>query len=348
MTTFKKTIVLNNPTASNYNGSAILTLTLDNNCVYGTIKTFNINNHSNLVLGLAQNNKQVFKQNINLINNNTYNFRINNIDLNQNITCVLVEDQPTKVIPLIWGSDDRSILKDEIIDNLNILKYDNKSTVNQNYVQDNISTLEEPSSYEDNTNDTQELNEVEEVDDTQELFESSDEEIEEEINNNLEFDDESIQTDYQEDNMPQLNPYGQKNDGISKVLANKNIIEQELENTPLPDNVTFYEALSEQIEDLFNKYPAETNLENLVPNSKWVKIDYENDGNYYVLGLIYEDITLKYICYGVPGTYSEIAPNGLDNYSQWLPTDIDNPTEEGYWVMYQDALTGESIEVDAI
>ena len=60
MTTFKKTIVLNNSQNNNFNGSAILTLAKDGNSTYGTLKTFNITSKPNLVLGLAQNNKQVF------------------------------------------------------------------------------------------------------------------------------------------------------------------------------------------------------------------------------------------------------------------------------------------------
>lgn len=334
MTTFKKTIVLNNSQNNNFNGSAILTLAKDGNSTYGTLKTFNITSKPNLVLGLAQNNKQVFKQNINLINNNTYNFKLNNIDLNENISCVLVEDEPTKVIPLIWGSDSKNELKNEIVDNLNILKQDNKTTINEKYEKSiDLSPMFDNKINSFNSSNAEDINE--------DLFETSDEELEDTINENITDD---IFEPYSEPTPT----YPQKGEGISKVLTSKNIIDQEMENTILPDNSTFYEAISEQVEDLFNKYPAETNLESLIPNSKWVKIDYENNGNYYVLGLIYEDITLKYICYGVPGQYSEIAPNGLDTYSQWLPTDINNPTEEGYWVMYQDAMTGESIEVDAI
>ena len=73
MATYKKTIVLNNSKSSTFNGSAVLTLNKSSNGVYGTLKTFNISNSPNLVLGVAQNKKQVFKQNINLINNNSYN-----------------------------------------------------------------------------------------------------------------------------------------------------------------------------------------------------------------------------------------------------------------------------------
>ena len=35
-------------------------------------------------------------------------------------------------------------------------------------------------------------------------------------------------------------------------------------------------------------------MERIIPNSEWVKVDYEDDDNYYVLGLIYDNDTIKY------------------------------------------------------
>ena len=330
MSTYKKTIVLNNSKSSNFNGSAILTLTNIDGGVFGSLKTFNVSNSPNLVLGMAQNKKQVFKQNINLINNSTYNFKLKALNLNEPISCVLVLDEPDKVIPLIWGSDNRNELKEEIIENLSILKNQvSKTEINKKEI---------------NLDEMFDLSDADEVVDKF-IAETEHENLDNNTSNtitnatqNLNFDSETLDSH---------NAYDVCN-SISKVLNHKNIIEEELENLELEPNETFFETIAEQVENLFSSYPAESSLEELIPNSKWVKIDYENDGNFYVLGLIYEDITLKYICYGVPGTYANTAPNGLDSYSQWLPTDINNPQDGGYWVMYQDALTGESVLIDAI
>ena len=325
MTTYKKTIVLNNPHLASYNGSAILTLIKNSDGVMGTLKTFNIASSPNLVLGIAQNNKQVFKQNINLYNNNSYSFKLNSLDLNENLSCVLVQDEPTTVIPLIWGSDNKNNLKEEIISNLNILKNQTKK---------------------------QEIN-IQKTIDLDEMFD---------ISNVDEIIDESLSVEGFEDTNNTENNFVKSNNVSFENLphnfdfntinttsnSTNSIIDEEMTNITLDDNETFFESISDQIENLFNSYPAENSLEELIPNSKWVKIDYENNGNFYVLGLIYEDITLKYVCYGVPGNYSEIAPNGLDSYSQWLPTDLTNPTQNGYWVMYQDAITGESVLIDAM
>ena len=64
---------------------------------------------------------------------------------------------------------------------------------------------------------------------------------------------------------------------------------------------------------------------------------------YYVVGIIYHNHDIKYICYGVPGTYENEPPVEMRHYSQWLPTDTTDPYNNGYWVMYQDADTGENI-----
>lgn len=334
MSTLIKTIILNNNTVKNFNAMAVITLSQENNSVYGTLKAYNLNIKDNLVLGIAQNKKQVLKQNISLINNNVYNFKLNNINLNLPLACVLVQDTPTEVIPLMWANE-KNDLKTEIMNNFAELKMQNITPkINE------VITQSQPKK---------------ENIDLSEMFDiSHEEEIEEVINSELGNDCfTNEKTDYFNGVKPNyVNNETENYDNVSAKFetANNqtisNPIEDELKNYEFSEE-TFYESMSEQIEDLFNKYPAETNLENLIPNSKWVKIDYENNGNYYVLGLIYEDIELKYICYGVPGKYAETPPNGLSNYSQFLPLNPESP-EDGYWVMYQNAINGESVAVDAI
>ena len=100
---------------------------------------------------------------------------------------------------------------------------------------------------------------------------------------------------------------------------------------------SFFDGVSEQINSLFARYPEEEFLPSIIPSSKWVKVDYEGDGSYYVLGLIYENDKIKYICYGVPGVYEKNPPEDLTGFAQWLPLDATKPEEYGYWITYQDA-----------
>lgn len=109
---------------------------------------------------------------------------------------------------------------------------------------------------------------------------------------------------------------------------------------------SFFDGISEDISKLFSTHMEEELLEQIIPFSKWVKIENEDGDNYYVLGLIYENDQVKYICYGVPGMYSENPPEELKGYAEWLPIDSTKEKEFGYWITYQDAQSGENVKAD--
>lgn len=122
-------------------------------------------------------------------------------------------------------------------------------------------------------------------------------------------------------------------------------IDNELGNIQVGQH-KFYDMISDQLKELFDKYPKEENLSKLIDNSHWVKINTDIDNKYHVVGIIYHNDDIKYICYGVPGSYDKEPPMDIREYSQWLPTDINDPYNKGYWVMYQDADSGENILVN--
>lgn len=106
----------------------------------------------------------------------------------------------------------------------------------------------------------------------------------------------------------------------------------------------FFDGIKNQIDGIFSKYPEEDFLPSIIPNSKWVKVDNGDENEYYVLGLVYQDDVVKYICYGVPGIYSDVPPKDLSGLCQWLALDSNKPYEYGYWITYQDAQSGETIQ----
>lgn len=108
----------------------------------------------------------------------------------------------------------------------------------------------------------------------------------------------------------------------------------------------FYDRVEGQISELFSNNQPETQLEQIIPSSKFCKV--MSDDNYYVFGVIYEEDRVKYICYGIPAIYSETQPKELEGFCQWLPTDADNFKGEGYWMSYQDADDGKNISVEVI
>lgn len=108
------------------------------------------------------------------------------------------------------------------------------------------------------------------------------------------------------------------------------------------ENLEYYKQVESQIEALFSIYPSEENLQKLISGSRFVKIDFNDDGKYYVVGVVYEGNKPEYICYGVPDNHENGVPSELLGYAEWLPVKIDEEND-GYWLMYQDTKEGKCI-----
>ncbi|HEY8420087.1 MAG TPA: hypothetical protein VIL03_06630 [Clostridia bacterium] len=107
----------------------------------------------------------------------------------------------------------------------------------------------------------------------------------------------------------------------------------------------YYLSVKDQLEKLFENNPPEEKLNSLMPDTYWVRVEI-GPNQYYVVGLIGEGP--DYIGYGVPGAYSVNPPKELQGYCKWLALDKNNPKGEGYWMMYQDAESGQSINLDLV
>ncbi len=158
------------------------------------------------------------------------------------------------------------------------------------------------------------------------IYEYDDKELEQLIDNELSI---------PEDNPNPPLTMEEKHDEKTSTIINK---------TP----ETFYDKISSQLKNLFDKYPSETILEEILPNSKWIHIDnYEEDGH-YCLGIIYQDNSPKYVCYAIPYQTYASPPDDLKEFAQWLPIDVDASEGKGYWITYQDSSSGKSIVVNVI
>lgn len=105
----------------------------------------------------------------------------------------------------------------------------------------------------------------------------------------------------------------------------------------------FYFEMKPHLDKIFEEGEEENYLEILIPNSKWAKVKLTK-GEFYVVGTIFEEGEIKYICYGVPGVYQETPPKELSGYPIWFPLDENNRNGFGYWLSYQDAMSGESVK----
>lgn len=301
MASLKHTMILSGK------GNEVATLSIEKklNGVFGTIKTYNLIDKNDLVLGLSFDEK-IIKQNIMLNDKDTYTFKLKDVDKLDNISSVLVRKNVDKFEPILWGKKQYKF--DEILNEFNNTYIDNSRGT--------ISTQSTTSSLFETTE-----KEVEELIDN-EINKPEDEMVEQEVDNEEELDE----SDEVEDDELEKDIFQEENKKLNNLEGNQ-----------------FFELISEQIDDLFENYPRVDELEELLPNSKWVKIDFENDGNEYVLGLIYDQFDLKYICYGVPGEFNSVPPKQLGE-CQWLPLNPKEPVD-GYWVIYQDASTGEKVDV---
>ena len=107
----------------------------------------------------------------------------------------------------------------------------------------------------------------------------------------------------------------------------------------LPELV-FFEQIKSQIDELFNKNERFELLEQLMPETKWVRVSFDTD-KFYVVGIVGK--TPEYICYGVPSVFSDSPPEELGADCRWLPENMENPKGKGFWLMFQNAATGEAI-----
>lgn len=192
--------------------------------------------------------------------------------------------------------------------------------------------LEEPKIYLTNNKAETKLEETCEEEINSESQSHSDNEFEE-INDGLETDKVYI------DNDILLREDSTLNDELE--IAGENYYEENVLNNFKPVK-QFYETIKSELNELFNKHEREAVLEKLIPQSKFCKIMYEED-KYYIVGLIFEDKVPQFICYGVPSFNPNVPPKELKGFSGFIPTNPDNMAELGYWIMYQDADTGETV-----
>lgn len=115
-----------------------------------------------------------------------------------------------------------------------------------------------------------------------------------------------------------------------------------LEEGVVYDGTNFYLAVKPQLDEMFVRYPAEERLNAIVPNSRWVRVD-ADEGDYYVVGVLYDLSTPIFICYGIPGVPGAPPPREIADVCVWLPLSRERQEEGGFWVIYQSAENGKCV-----
>ena len=288
---------------------AILNLECGQSVCRGNIKFFNVDNTKNLSLGIKHENKEVIKIPLSVENLQADFVVSEEIGFLDRIFCAVVCVE-NKFCPEVVLSGS----------NLN---------------EDRVKEVVEIAFLQNEKMDSAEMYDI-----------AQENEIEQEIEDNLNED--LCQQDY---DMCAKCKYREcfyddaKQQECVEVATNN---EREVLEEKVEEEENFYFQVKSQIDELFSKFGEDEELCNLVPNSKWVRVSYENSNSYYVLGLIYKNDNIDYIAYGLPAENPNKPPEDLKEYAQWFPVLPQNPEGRGYWVVYQSALSGESVLLNVI
>lgn len=310
-------------------------LKLDNTSAshtYCTLKGYNLD-PKEYILGMSIGDN-IIKQNIFFDKNNVYSFKLSRCDIDRDIHLLLSENKDSNIVPILWNSDTVHRMKIARALSASTKKID--STASKNSVVNASQEDTNLTNVDDNATDMESIPTSESKD----SISHSDEILDKAII-------ESVDTMSNDDNQKaDISALFEEDENVETLIDT--LVDDSDNTTTNSDTPTFYNEIKDQIDELFSKYPREEKLELLIPNSKWVMIDYDEDRTKnYVVGLIYDDNnTIRYICFGVPGKMDTPPDDNLKEYSQWLPTDIKNPKDSGYWVMYQDAITGKNVVID--
>ncbi len=363
---YKRTLILNDIGDKDSSKKGILTLESIDNKLVGNLRLFNIDSSllKNTAVGLNVGN-EILKLPVYFQDNNSCDFKTKNIlDLGGKISCALIDTTRQNSPQIIVGG--ASNYHQEWANKLEqaFCLDEEPITCEEMYsLQDDeieavvTKTLQDDQEFVDCSQCTKCKYREAFFVDKQNLEQDNQSEQKDLLTENLQevlacgvdeqIDIEEPQPDQENDPQEQLDPDLEQSQ--PQTLNQSQFINLKAdESDTLADDASFYEQVKSQIDDLFEQYSREETLEQLLPNSKWVRVRYENSQNFYVLGLIYEDDEIKYISYGLPADNPNKPPLDLQEYAQWLPLDVSNPQQSGYWLVYQSADSGESIQVEVI
>ena len=153
------------------------------------------------------------------------------------------------------------------------------------------------------------------------------------------YDDEAIAaSDYfrADDENGKADPCGEREEKADGGCAHENDGAQSPFLFP-EGSLTYYNAVRERLEDAFRKYPADGRLKSAFPRSEWVK------GEGALLGIIYEEGRPRYLCVATEAAGD--PPEEMKENCVFVP-ETPFSDEKGFYVVFQDADTGEYVKVE--
>ena len=328
----RKSIVLSD-TDRNSNKKAVLCLQETGTKVSGTVRLYNFQREPVGILSLGFFIKNhVYKAGLTLKSQMLYEFFLDLDKIPNSFSCAVVNFQNAEVTPILYGSSEGS--DDNIYAGIISEISCDSSMQNTKKVLDKygVDFESEDKKRIENEIDKEVSCRCENCIYKKHFFE----------NNETNIPDNSVEDCVNIEKEYEKNDYSEQ---VYSLSENEKKLKENLESPKEQETCElFYDRLKPQIDKLFQSNLPENSLQELIPYSKWVKVDYEDDGDFFVFGILYDDKNSpKCICYGVPSVFEEGPPQELAGYPVWLP--LDDEKGFGYWITYQDAETGEPIKV---
>lgn len=108
-----------------------------------------------------------------------------------------------------------------------------------------------------------------------------------------------------------------------------------------PESDDYYLSVRDELDALFATFPEDKTLTGFYPHSRWVRVE-ENGRQPYLIGVIYEDLKAKYVCYALPTKNGDNPPESIAESCVFVPSSLFSDSE-GFFVLFQSAANGECI-----
>jgi|GEM_PF-2849336 len=347
---YKRTLVLSDINNANSSKKGVITFENLPNGIRGQLRLYNFDKKpSNVAIGISCGG-QVVKVPISFVDN-TVNFEMEkDINLQEKLSCGLVDlSEITHPQIIIGGTsnylNDWADKVEQAFSGGNTLEKESIYESSQDEIEQEIATvLRQDAEYKD-------CSMCANCKYKQAFFDSEKENEKIEPSSNIQKIEEILSTaslqevEITSDNEKSENKKIEEKQSEAMPIKDEKHKDDLIENPALENSneTEFYDQIEDQINDLFKAHIREENLESIIPNSKWVKVEYEDTEGHYVMGLIYNNDVVQFISYGLPAPNSSVPPKDLEDYAQWLPT-TNSVDGQGYWLVYQSAKTGESVK----
>ena len=109
----------------------------------------------------------------------------------------------------------------------------------------------------------------------------------------------------------------------------------------------YYLSVKREIDELFSKYPQDKTLCDAFTHSEWVRIKGSEDAPQYLVGAVYEEGKVKYVCYALLAEDKDNPPAEIKDVCAFVPT---SPllNAQGFFVILQSAATGECVHPEKV